>query len=117
MSPTALQQQWARSTARRDTPGGIWLWLMTTDREERTMSTEGHVSIILTEEEMAELDDGQEWYKPGDTVYLAGYLPEHDDDNPGLDLSVNGVGHDSWMFWADLPEPIRQRLAASAKQA
>jgi hypothetical protein len=70
--------------------------------------------IILTEDEKAQLDDGQGWYKPGDTVHLGGYLPASDDDNPALQLGVGSVSHDNWAWWAELPEAIRARLRAEA---
>lgn len=70
----------------------------------------------LTPAEMVELDDGQGWYKEGDTVYIGGCLedPPYSDvtnnDNAVLDLCVNGKTHDNWTYFHDLPESIQSRL-------
>lgn len=62
-------------------------------------------SITLTEEEMTALNDGQEWYQPGDTVRLAGYS-----DTEAVDLQVNGTTHDGWTTRGELPPEILIRL-------
>ncbi len=69
------------------------------------------VSATLTEQEMSDLDDGQGWYQAGDTVVVAGYTPDSPADNTMFDLSVNGVIHDNWTSYQDLPQSIRDRLA------
>ncbi len=62
-------------------------------------------SITLTEAEMKALDDGQDWYEPGDVVRLAGYS-----DHQELGLSVNGTSHDNWTYRHELPPAILIRL-------
>lgn len=72
--------------------------------------------ITLTDEEMAALDDGQEWYEAGDIVTMGGYLPDDDDENPAHDLAVNptkhdpGQTHDNWTYWSDLSADMQERL-------
>lgn len=66
----------------------------------------------LTADEMIALDDGQEWYREGDTVIVAGYLPDDTDDNPTFSLSVNGrTVADNWIDWRALPEAVQVRLS------
>jgi predicted metal-binding protein len=75
-----------------------------------------NASIRLTEAEMATLDDGQGWYKPGDRVDLGGDIaPDHDSDGDiagTLDLCVNGKAHDNWIEFRDLPGSIQSRMVA-----
>jgi hypothetical protein len=81
---------------------------------ERQMKTRWAI-ILLTPEEMDEIDDGQEWYKPGDTVCLSGWI-DADTHDGTLDLAVavnDGTTHDNWTTMADLPPHIRQRLIDS----
>lgn len=60
-------------------------------------------TVTLTETEMDALDDGQEWYKPGDDVAVAGYV-----DRDGVDLNVNGkTVCDGWTTWDQLPASVR----------
>lgn len=73
--------------------------------------------IILDEHEMTLLDDGQEWYEPGDDVLLAGSVPTEAHPNPPFTLEVNDeIRCDNWMHWSDAPEwfkaSIRQFLAS-----
>ncbi len=68
----------------------------------------GHRRILLTQNEMSLLDDGQGWYKPGDECWLGGYVDE--DGNGVLDLCVNGKTEDNWTSGSDLPETIRLRF-------
>lgn len=69
-------------------------------------------SIALTEDELRALDDWQDWYTPEYDVYLGGYLPDDGDPNPAFDLSVNGDTYDNWMYWADMPGWLQQRVRA-----
>lgn len=73
----------------------------------------GWVSIVLTPEEMDELDDGQGWYESGDTVRLGGWIDVN--TNTGtLDLIVNDDAiHDNWTTMINLPPRIQQRLIDS----
>jgi hypothetical protein len=63
---------------------------------------------------MATLDDGQDWWEPCDSVWLAGHLRRDggDDVYATLDLEVNGITHDNWTEWRELPESIKARLVA-----
>lgn len=72
-------------------------------------------STYLTLEEMTALDDGQEWWGPGQYAIVGCSLPDEDTPNPAVQLSVENFAggdgsHDNWSFWLDLPEAIRQRL-------
>jgi hypothetical protein len=75
-----------------------------------------YASIRLTEAEMATLDDGQGWYKPGDCVDLGGHIaPDHDSNGDiagTLALHVLGETHDNWIEFRDLPGPIQSRMVA-----
>lgn len=65
------------------------------------MST--YKSVTLTDDEMASLDDGQEWWKAGDTVIVAG-----DVDRDSVGLNVNGSNVcDNWTTWDQLPASVR----------
>lgn len=78
------------------------------------MRTALYASILLTEDDMAELDDGQGWYEPGDTVHLGGYLPEGERHDSALDLNVNGRTEDNWTCFLALPTWILDRLISAA---
>jgi hypothetical protein len=67
-------------------------------------------SIILTDSELAILDDGQGWWKDGDTVYLGGYLPDDYNNNPAFVLQVNNSTNENWTYWNDLPQTIKNHL-------
>ena len=77
--------------------------------------TYGFRAITLTPDEMAELDDGQEWYHDGDEVVIYGYTM-HDErmiGSPALLLDVNDYTHDNWITLAELQEDyprIAERL-------
>lgn len=62
--------------------------------------------ITLTPDEMIDLDDGQNWYHPGDECVLGGYI----DGYGNLDLVVNNRVYDNWIRFHELPETIRYRL-------
>lgn len=66
--------------------------------------------LRLTDEDLAALDDGQDWWKPGDAVTIGGYAPDDNHPNPGIDLVVNNAVHDNWTDWSSLPGDIRARL-------
>ena len=68
-----------------------------------------YVNVFLTDDEMAQLDDGQDFYDPGDDVTLGGYVPE-DGENSGIDISINGRTTDNWTTWSELPANIRDRM-------
>lgn len=72
-----------------------------------------YVGVTLTEEEMVQLDDGQNWYKPGDEVIIGGRVPEPDDTRAApFDLNVNGENTcDGWIFWHEIPENIKKRMS------
>ena len=70
------------------------------------------VNVTLTEQEMAELDDGQGWYEAGDAVVIGGYLPTDDEINPAFSLSVNGEAVcENWIFWYNVPDSVKARLS------
>ena len=76
-------------------------------REERM--NDKYYSVILTDEEMKRLDDGQGWYKPGDDVRLGGYGKKN---TTMLDLNVNGeTVCDNWMQYSELPHSIKRRMS------
>lgn len=72
--------------------------------------------MTLTNDELHALDDGQEWWRNGDTVELEGYLQSDSIFAGMLQLTVNGYTHDNWISWDDLAEQfpiIHARLIAS----
>ena len=71
-----------------------------------------HKLLVLPEDEMILLDDGQDWYKPGDTCLLEGYLPEDEGENPSFDLTVNGYTHDNFTEWSEMPTWLQTRFIA-----
>ncbi len=79
-----------------------------------------YASIILSDEEITSLDDGQndEWLTKNYIWHLGGYLPESGDDNPSFDLVVEGINggrYDNWTTWSELPASIQERLREHAK--
>lgn len=82
-------------------------------QREQTASDDGEFqSTTLTEEEMVALDDGQEWYKPGDYVVISGYVGGAQDTAHALQLEVNGKLHDNWTTFEELPAAIQARMLA-----
>lgn len=73
---------------------------------------ETYHSIRLTEEQLTALDDPQEWWQPGDEVYLGGHVEQTDQGEyiGSLDLMVNEYTHDNWTRVEDLPAEIREAL-------
>ena len=70
------------------------------------------VNVTLTEQEMADLADGFDWYQANDAAVIGGYLPTNDNPNPAFSLSVNGeTACESWIFWSDIPESVKARLS------
>ena len=65
------------------------------------------LTVDLTDEEMAALDDGQEWWQDGDNVSLSGY------EDGAIELTVNGESAcENFMHsWDDVPTAIRNRAA------